>query len=299
MSSSLYRVLSSGSQGYSLFSFTDSSISIHKIRGKLVFKEGTLLVGDFVSLDDDGFICSLQERNALLKRPRLANPDWVLILVSAKEPAFSSYLLDKFLSLVNFSSVKSAICITKADLLTKTEIKKLRTRLSYYERLGYPVFFVDAHKKTSFDFPSLLEFITSKTVAFVGQTGVGKSSLLNSIDPDFRRKVDSLNIAYGRGRHTTKEVVLLPYNDGFLFDTAGFSDLKLTDMKPADLAVFFPGFESNYGNCKFKDCLHLPKTKGCEIIKSVEEDELSEDSYLNYVKINEEVKANDIWKKKL
>jgi ribosome biogenesis GTPase len=299
MSETSYRILSSGSLGYSLFDSRDKSISLHKTRGRVTFSSGPLLIGDLVTLDEDGFIDRVFERHSLLKRPRLANAGLVFVLVSAKEPLFSSYLLDKFLSLINFSNIPSGIIITKADLLKKAELTRLRKRLSYYERLGYPTFFVNANDKTALDFPKLLLFLSGKTLAFVGQTGVGKSSLLNSIDPDFHRKVDTLDITSGRGRHTTKEVVLLPYQDGFLFDTAGFSELKLFEMKPIDLATFFPGFESNYGRCHFNNCLHLPSTKGCAILEEVEKGNLSSDSYANYVKIEEEVKANDVWKKKL
>ena len=170
--------------------------------------------------------------------------------------------------------------------------------MSYYEKIGYKVYFIDAHHSTDFDFPKLNEELKHKTVAFVGQTGVGKSSLLNSLYPDFTRKVDALYVNSGRGRHTTKEVILLPYPDGFLFDTPGFSDLELQEMTRLDLASCFPGYALYKDKCQFTDCLHLPQSKGCHVREEIGK-ELSKDSYQNYIKISEEVKENERWKKKL
>ena len=121
---------------------------------------------------------------------------------------------------------------------------------------------------------------------------------MNSIDENFSRKVDALFVNSGRGRHTTKEVVLLPYQDGFLFDTPGFSSLDLIDINSKDLALCFPGYESYTGKCKFTDCLHKEESLGCKVKEDVGS-QLSLDSYENYLKILEEVKENDKWKKKI
>lgn len=293
-----YRVLSSSSLGYFLYSLSDQSVSIHPYRGKVFYAGEKIIIGDYVSLDDKGRINLVEKRKNRLKRPRLSNVDEVYVLCSLKEPEFSSYLLDKFLSRINFSSLSASIVLTKADLLKKSERNKRKKRMSYYEKIGYPVYFIDAHHASDFDFPKLSEDLKHKTVAFVGQTGVGKSSLLNSIDPSFKRRVDSLYVKSGRGRHTTKEIVLLPFEDGFIFDTPGFSSFDLTERNTLDLSLCFPGFRSYFGTCFFKDCLHLEKTKGCKILEAIQKDEISLDSYQNYCKILIEVKENEKWKKK-
>lgn len=300
MTDKSYRVLGSGSLGYQLYDSETKEISFHPHRrGKLSYKAKKIIIGDYVTLDKDGMVSDVLDRENLLKRPRLSNVDMVYVLISAKEPDFSSYLLDKFLSLIDFSSLKSSIVITKADLLKKRAFNAMKKRMSMYEKIGFKVYFVNAHDEDQFDFKALRDSLQGQTSAFVGQTGVGKSSLLNSLDREYNRKVDALYVNSGRGRHTTKEVILLPYADGFLFDTPGFSDLELQEMKTLDLATYFPGFEPYYGTCFFKDCRHLEGSKGCKVLEAVENEELSDDSYENYLKIYDEVKVNDLWKKKL
>lgn len=300
MADKTYRVLGSGSLGYQLYDLETKEISSHPYRrGKLSYEAKKIIIGDYVFLDQDGLIADVQERTSFLQRPRLSNVDMIYVLISAKEPDFSSYLLDKFLSLITFSSLRSSIVITKADLLKQRERNALQKRMEMYGKIGFPVYFVDAHQEKEFDFPKLHASLSGKSAAFAGQTGVGKSSLLNTLDPEYRRKVDALYVNSGRGRHTTKEVALLPYQGGFLFDTPGFSDLELQEMKSDDLALSFPGYEPYYGTCFFKDCHHLEGAKGCKVIEAVESGKLSGDSYQNYVKLYQEVKVNDLWKKKL
>lgn len=298
MENKVYLVLSTSSFGYQLYDYETKETSFHEHRRKISFQEKKIVIGDKVSLDTAGFINRIEERINYLPRPRLSNVDRVYVLVSLTQPDFSSYLLDKFLSLISFSSIKAGIVLTKYDLLKPSEKKKMKERMSWYEKLSYPVYFVNAKESSKFDFPKLKEDIQGKTVAFVGQTGVGKSTLMNAIDSNFSRKVDALYVNSGRGRHTTKEVVLLPYQDGFLFDTPGFSALELTDIKSEDLAYCFPGFQSYIGKCRFHDCLHKEENLGC-MVKEDLGTNLSMDSYANYLKIMEEVKENDKWKKKI
>lgn len=298
MTGKTYLVLSTSSYGYQLYDDETEETSFHEHRRKISFQEKKIVIGDRVTLDDAGFINQIEDRKNYLPRPRLSNVDCVYVLASLTQPDFSSYLLDKFLSLISYSSLKAGIILTKYDLLSPAEKRKMKNRMSWYQKISYPVYFVNAKDDAKFDFPKLREDIKGKTVAFVGQTGVGKSSLMNSIDENFSRKVDALFVNSGRGRHTTKEVVLLPYQDGFLFDTPGFSSLDLIDINSKDLALCFPGYESYTGKCKFTDCLHKEESLGCKVKEDVGS-QLSLDSYENYLKILEEVKENDKWKKKI
>lgn len=293
----MYIVLSGSSLGYRLYSTEDNRISLHPKRGKVFYQGQGILVGDEVEIDEDGFIVKILPRRNVLKRPHLANADSMLVLMSLKEPSFSSYLLDKYLTATAFASISSMIVLTKADLCSKEELEKIEERMRHYTAVGYQVYLVDAHKDKEYDLPLLKMDILGKKVALMGQTGVGKSSLINTLFPQLERKVDQKNVRIGRGRHTTKEVILLPYPGGFLFDTAGFSELDLADVRLKNLSVCFPGYEKYSQDCYFNDCLHLKETKGCKVREMVEKGILSQDSYQNYQKIYEEVKANDVWKK--
>lgn len=299
MEDNLYRVLNSTSLGYQLFSLESKEISLHKNYKKITYHGEKIVIGDFVTIDEQGIINSVIKRENYLQRPRLSNCDLAFVIVSCKEPDFSSYLLDKFLSFLHFYNISAGIILTKADLLKKKEREELEKRMAFYLNLSYPVYFVNAHDKEQYDFSLLRETIHGKSIAFVGQTGVGKSSLINLICPDFRRKVDALYVNSGRGRHTTKEIVLLPFEDGFIFDTPGFSELELRDVKTLEFAQCFPGYDKYLNKCFFKDCRHLPSAKGCAVSQAIDDGVLSKDSYDNYLKIMEEVKVNDLWKKKI
>ena len=293
-----YLVLSSSSLGYSLLSEDGKDVRLSRKRGKVSYREMAIVTGDVVTLDGQGFIEAVLPRLSFLPRPRLANAEEILVICSLKKPDLSFYLLDKFLALVNHSGIHAGIVVTKADLASETEREACRKALAYYEGLGYPVFLLSALERESLDFPSLIDYLAGKKVAFMGQTGVGKSTLLNTIDPTLKRKVDALYPEVNRGRHTTKETVLIPFGTSLLYDTPGFSDFRLMDMNEVELATFFPGFENLSRDCLFKDCLHLPSSKGCGIVKAVSEGRLPEEGYRDYLKINEEVKEESRWKKK-
>ncbi len=290
-----YLVLSSSSLGYSLYDFKTGQTRESRKRGKLDLTD-RIIVGDEVYLDEEGFITEVAQRRNRLERPRLSNCDFLFIVMSLKDPDFSSFLCDKFLTACSKDDIPSDIILTKSDLYEYD--KNVEEAISYYESLGHECIRINALEEDSSSLARIKEKIGGKRVAFIGQTGVGKSTLLNAVSPSFERRVDKLYVRSGRGRHTTKEVVLIPYEDSFIFDTPGFSDFRLTGMTTTALSVSFPGFETLSKSCFFDDCQHLESTRGCKVIKEKEEGKIPEQIYENYLKIYNEIKEDSAWTKK-
>ncbi|CDE16077.1 putative ribosome biogenesis GTPase RsgA [Clostridium sp. CAG:288] len=254
-----------------------------------------LYVGDKVCLDEDGCIYQVMPRENLLYRPKIANVDYMCVVTSLKRPDFSSYLLDKFLTYLNFQNIKPYIVFTKSDLLSDEELEKITKYKDYYESIGIKAIIVSAKKPDSVK--PLKEIIKGNTIAFMGQTGAGKSSIINCIDPSIERMVGEFSEALGRGKHMTKEVVLIPSNEGIVGDTPGFSSLEL-NLTKRDASIFFPGFKQYLGKCFYNNCLHL-KEKECKIKEAVEKNIILKESYDNYVRLLEELQEGErIWKEK-
>ncbi|MGN1295311.1 MAG: ribosome small subunit-dependent GTPase A [Bacilli bacterium] len=255
-----------------------------KPRGVFRHKNMKLQVGDFVEVNEElGIIEDIYERKNSLFRPNVSNIDLGIVVMSLENPTFSSLLMDKFLTLLNTQNIEPLIVLTKVDLAKdKSDSEKI---CEQYGKLGIKV--IPYSKRTKEGLDQIKDEIRTKTIAFMGQTGVGKSSLINLIDENYQREIGEYSTALGRGKHQTKEVVLLPYLDGFIADTPGFSSLELPLIKD-DLAKFFPGFSDKFLSCKFTNCLHL-KEKDCAVRKAVEEGLIPLQTYENYVQISNEL----------
>lgn len=255
-----------------------------KPRGLFRHKNIKLVVGDQVEIDrQENVITDVKERKNFLIRPSIANVDELAIVMSVVEPDFSSLLIDKFIAYAHFFHIKANVIISKTDkdydnkqLLEKIEaLKKVDVRVIVYSKIA----------KTGVD--EIKSLFKNKVVALMGQTGVGKSSLLNILVPNSNREEGEFSKALGRGKHQTKEVVLIPYLDGFIADTPGFSSLELPLFKE-DLAKCFVGFEKYYEKCKYSNCLHINE-KECTVKQAVMNNEISQESYYNYLKISNEL----------
>ena len=230
--------------------------------GKFKYLKVSPLVGDVVEIDiNNKVITTIHPRKNELVRPPIANVDQAIILTSCKEPDFSSNLLDKMLVIIEYNNVKPIICFTKYDLLKDT--KEIDEIINYYKKVGYEVYI-------NSDVEKIKSVFKGKITVLTGQTGVGKSSLLNSLKKDLNLPTGEISKALGRGRHTTRHVELLEIEDGLVADTPGFSSLDFIGMDKNDIKDNFVEFYENQDKCKYKDCLHL-KEDGCYIKKMVEE----------------------------
>lgn len=243
--------------------------------GKFKYLKISPLVGDVVLIDEkNNIIKSIMPRKNELVRPPIANVDQAIILVSCREPNFSSNLLDKMLVVIEYNNIKPIICFTKYDLLDDTsEIDEI---INYYRTIGYTVYI----NKEINDIKTILK---DKISVLTGQTGVGKSSLLNSLKNDLNLATGEISKALGRGKHTTRHIELLDIDGGLVADTPGFSSLDFIGMDKKDIKDNFIEFYKNEDKCKYQDCLHI-KEDGCYIKKLVSEGKIRNTRYENYKK---------------
>ena len=253
----------------------DNKIYVCKPRGKLRNDNVFLKVGDYVSFDDkNNYILEQMDRTSDLERPSVANIDQAFIITSLKNPSFSSNLLDKLLVVCEINNIKPIICLTKKDLLDKSELKSMKPIVSYYKSLGYKVLY----NKEKFKIKKLFK---NKTTVFTGQTGAGKSTLINKLDKKLNLETGEISKALGRGKHTTRHVELIELFGGKVLDTPGFSSLDFSVMTKENIRDSFREFKT--ANCPFKDCFHINESE-CRVKRSVKTGNILESRYDNYVK---------------
>lgn len=252
-----------------------------KARGKFRNQNIKPAVGDDVLFDEKDLVIDevLKRRNELI-RPNVKNVDQVFVVMSLKEPEFSTNLLDKLLAIIQFNDIDAIICITKKDLTSKDEFMKLNEILIYYKKIGYEVVFNNEIEK-------IKKIFNNKISVFAGQTGAGKSTMLNMIDPSLNLKTGEISKALGRGKHTTRHVELIELAGGFVADTPGFSSLSFEGMEKSDIRDSFVEFNLYRHECEFSDCMHINEEK-CMIKKKVKDGVILKTRYENYIKFIKE-----------
>ena len=238
------------------------------------------IVGDDVVIDtDNNYILEIKPRRNELKRPVVANVDIAFIVTSVKKPNLDLVLLDKLISVVTYNEIIPVIVFTKLDLLDDKELETISNIKKYYEMIGIKVLYNS--EKTL-----IKKVIEGKTIVLAGQTGAGKSSLLNSLDDSLNIETNEISEALGRGKHTTRHVELYEIGNGFIADTPGFSALDLKEIGKEELKYTFKEFEKY--ECKFRDCMHN-KENDCGVKKALEEKLILQSRYNNYLLFLEEV----------
>ena len=260
---------------------SDGVVYQTRARGNFRKKGQTPYVGDFVefSAEDhsEGYILAIHDRKNSLVRPPIVNIDQAVVIMSAKEPDFNANLLDRFLVLLEHKAIEPIVYISKMDLLTSPdEIAAIQKR---YQEIGYQFC-------TSLD--ELLPLLTDKVTVFMGQTGVGKSTLLNKIAPDLKLETGEISDSLGRGRHTTRAVSFYNVNGGKIADTPGFSSLDYEISNAEDLNKAFPELRRLSRLCKFRSCTHTHEPS-CAVKDAVESGELWQSRYDNYLQFLSEI----------
>ncbi|MED3791972.1 ribosome small subunit-dependent GTPase A [Niallia alba] len=275
------------------FYYVLSEGQLIQCRGRGVFRKNkiTPLVGDEVVFqaenETDGYLLEVSERKNELVRPPIANVDQAILVFSSVEPEFSTTLLDRFLVLIEYNRIDPVICITKMDLASSHEAEKMKEFAAQYEAIGYPVILTSS--ETELGVEQLLPYVKDKISVFAGQSGVGKSSLLNVIRPDLELKTNEISSHLGRGKHTTRHVELISIGDGLIADTPGFSSLEFMEIEAEELNYCFPEIEKTSENCKFRGCLHLSEPK-CAVKEAVENNEIPLYRYEHYKDFLQEIR---------
>jgi|LSQX01.3.fsa_nt_gb ribosome biogenesis GTPase len=244
-----------------------------KCRGKFRNDKITPLVGDYVIFDQDKqLIIQILPRKNELIRPMVANIDQGIIVTSVKKPNLSLDLLDKLIVIMEYNKITPIICFTKLDLLTKKEKEQLKKISQYYQKIGYITL-----KNTKLR--HLKKVIKDKVSVLTGQTGVGKSTLLNKLDNRLNLKTAEISLSLGRGKHTTRHVELIEIHKGKVLDTPGFSALDFNHLLNEEIKAGFKEF--NNFECPYQDCLHINE-KECLIKKEVQLGNILPSRYQTY-----------------
>ena len=265
------------------FYYVESEGKVYQTRARGNFrKKGqTPYVGDEVEFsaekDSEGYILKIAERQNSLVRPPIVNIDQVVVIMSAKEPDFNPNLLDRFLVLLEQKAIRPIIYISKLDLLR--DDAELDVFLKTYQAIGYDI------AKTV---EELLQFLIRKKTVFMGQTGVGKSTLLNKIAPDLKLETGEISESRGRGRHTTRAVSFYNLNGGKIADTPGFSSLDYEVDNAEELNRAFPEIAAVSRDCKFRSCTHTHEPN-CAVKPAVVKGQIASFRFEDYLQFLSEI----------
>lgn len=275
----------------------DGALVACRARGKFRHKGITPLVGDrvnFTRLEGEaGMVDEILPRKSEFLRPAVANIDQLVIIVSQATPVTDPYLIDRMTSLAEGKGCESVICINKCDLERADELFEI------YTAAGFPTVRVSAQTGEGMD--TLADLIAGKVSAFTGNSGVGKSSILNALEPGFGLSVGAVSEKLGRGRHTTRHVELFRLKNGAIVaDTPGFSafDTDQTEVRAKEtLAETFREFKPYLDDCRFVGCAHI-KEKGCAVRAALKEGKIPATRHASYVRLYELAKSHKEWENK-
>lgn len=273
---------------------TGSEVLTCRARGKFR-KEGiSPLVGDRVEVQElgngEGVVDKLLPRRNYFNRPAVANIDQLVVIASAAIPKTDPFLIDRVAALAALKDCEVVVLLNKCDLDRADELYEI------YRKAGFQTLRVSA--ETGEGLEELKEIIRGKLSAFTGNSGVGKSSILNALDPEFRLKVGEISDALGRGRHTTRHVELFQLSCGAeIIDTPGFSSFESEELSlelKRRLPETFREFAPYLDDCRFVGCSHT-KEKGCAVLEAMKQGRIQKCRHESYLRLHEELKPLKDW----
>jgi ribosome biogenesis GTPase len=273
---------------------TDKSIARCSIKGTLKKNRVRICTGDLVTIEiinhdtHEGVITEVHKRSSYLKRPALANLTQILFVNTYKHPSLDIELLDRFLFGSEVYQIPAVIVFNKIDILSSVEKESLNSIAAYYEKIGYRTTFTSAKELLGME--ELNSVCRNQVSACTGLSGVGKSTLLSRMFPGKDFKTADVSGAKGRGTHTTTSIILLPFENGYIADTPGFSFVDIPPIDENDVVTFFPELVKVTGSCRFNNCLHNGEP-GCAVQDLIDTGEILQSRRTHFLKIFNEERA--------
>nr|WP_296264762.1 ribosome small subunit-dependent GTPase A [uncultured Merdimonas sp.] len=281
-----------GIAGFYYVDVVESGVYECKAKGAFRREKRKPLVGDDVEIevldetDMEGNITEILPRKNELIRPAVANVDQALVVFAVAKPDPHLHLLDRFLVMMESKEIPVILCFNKDDLGTREQIETLQ---DIYKNCGCRLIFSSAKEDRNVE--EIKEMLKGKTTVIAGPSGVGKSSLINLLQPEANMETGSISTKIERGRHTTRHSELFSVGkDSYIMDTPGFSSLYVGDFEKEELKYYFPEFASYEGSCRFHGCDHIHEP-GCAVKQAVEEGRIHPSRYQNYTAFYEELKG--------
>lgn len=285
-------------KGIAGFYYVQTGDKIYQCKAKGIFRNKKIkpLVGDNVDIDIldetdlEGNITEILPRTNELIRPAVANVDQALVVFAARNPKPNYNLLDRFLMMMEKQQIPVIVCFNKMDLAKEKELALLDQT---YENCGHKVMFISVRKEEGIE--EIRNLIRGKTTVLAGPSGVGKSSLMNLLQPEANMETGAVSEKIKRGKHTTRHSELICIEENtFVLDTPGFSSLFIHTFEEDEIRGYFQEFTPYEGQCRFQGCSHTHEPD-CGVKKALEEGKISQIRYDNYVNIYTELKEKRKW----
>ena len=286
-------------KGIGGFYYVDADDVIYECKARVNFRNDNLtpLVGDNVEFsineNAENRIEKIFERKNSLVRPPLANIDVLFIICSLVDPKINPLITDRLIAVAEYKNIEPVIVLTKTDL--EPDFSQY---VDIYEKAGFKVIAVNNESFEGAE--GFKDIIRGKVCAFTGNTGVGKSTLLNNLFPSLQLETGETSKKLGRGKHTTRHSELFKFDGGYVADTPGFSSLDIQrydKIMKEDLPYCFREFRDYLGDCRFNSCTHV-NDKGCAVCQALSEGKISKSRHSSYVAMYNEVKDIKEWQKK-
>lgn len=276
-------------KGIGGFYYVDTAEGIFECRARGIFRKEkiTPLVGDMVEISIDevsetGFVDKIQERKNILLRPPVSNVTRMAVVVATANPKPNRYLLDVMLASAEYAQIEPIICFNKTDIEDGSDLAEV------YEKAGFDTVLISA--ETGYNIDVLKEKLKDNITVFAGNSGVGKSSLINCVLGCENFETGEVSNRVERGKHTTRHSELVPLPDGgYIIDTPGFGSFDITRLEINECHNLFREFEPYIDGCKFRDCSHTVE-KGCRVLEAVHEMAIDEARHESYCKLVQEIR---------